>query len=446
MRFTKITLTLLLCIFATSQNATAQTNNQITLEQAIGIALENNIQLQQAENLMGIQDANVRSAQADFLPNLNIGINGSRTTGRQFNPEVAAIRETTQKGMSGQINSNVIIFDGLRNIYNLRAAQNNRLTAEENVQRQRENVIFSTATSFLTVILDEELLSISQQNLETSLKQLELVKAQVEVGMRPMVELYNQEATVADNEFQVVQSESRLSVAKLQLTRILGIDPLQDYEYVTPGIDDANLTMTNYSLPDLLEQAFANRSDVRSTELQINTASSNVRIARGAYLPTISLSASLSGNYSDQIQQINFYDQFTDLNRRTSVGFNVQIPIFNRYNVARQVQISRIEYKNAVLDFESKKLEVYQEIRQAYNDYLISAKQLETTERALIAAEKAFETEQERFRIGSSTLIQLSQANALFVTASSRRIQAVYQFVFQEKLLEYYLGRVSAEI
>lgn len=446
MRFTKITLTLLLCIFATSQNATAQTNNQITLEQAIGIALENNIQLQQAENLMGIQDANVRSAQADFLPNLNIGINGSRTTGRQFNPEVAAIRETTQKGMSGQINSNVIIFDGLRNIYNLRAAQNNRLTAEENIQRQRENVIFSTATSFLTVILDEELLSISQQNLETSLKQLELVKAQVEVGMRPMVELYNQEATVADNEFQVVQSESRLSVAKLQLTRILGIDPLQDYEYVTPGIDDANLTMTNYSLPDLLEQAFANRSDVRSTELQINTASSNVRIARGAYLPTISLSASLSGNYSDQIQQINFYDQFTDLNRRTSVGFNVQIPIFNRYNVARQVQISRIEYKNAVLDFESKKLEVYQEIRQAYNDYLISAKQLETTERALIAAEKAFETEQERFRIGSSTLIQLSQANALFVTASSRRIQAVYQFVFQEKLLEYYLGRVSAEI
>lgn len=446
MRFTKITLTLLLCIFATSQNATAQTNNQITLEQAIGIALENNIQLQQAENLMGIQDANVRSAQADFLPNLNIGINGSRTTGRQFNPEVAAIRETTQKGMSGQINSNVIIFDGLRNIYNLRAAQNNRLTAEENIQRQRENVIFSTATSFLTVILDEELLSISQQNLETSLKQLELVKAQVEVGMRPMVELYNQEATVADNEFQVVQSESRLSVAKLQLTRIIGIDPLQDYEYVTPGIDDANLTMTNYSLPDLLEQAFANRSDVRSTELQINTASSNVRIARGAYLPTISLSASLSGNYSDQIQQINFYDQFTDLNRRTSVGFNVQIPIFNRYNVARQVQISRIEYKNAVLDFESKKLEVYQEIRQAYNDYLISAKQLETTERALIAAEKAFETEQERFRIGSSTLIQLSQANALFVTASSRRIQAVYQFVFQEKLLEYYLGRVSAEI
>jgi outer membrane protein len=446
MRFTKITLTLLLCIFATSQNAIAQTNNQITLEQAIEIALENNIQLQQAENLMGIQDANVRSAQADFLPNLNVGISGSRSTGRQFNPEVAAIRETTQKGLSGQISSNVVVFDGLRNIYTLRAAQNNRLTAEENIQRQRENVIFNTATSFLTVILDEELLSVAQENLETSRKQLELVKAQVEVGMRPMVELYNQEATVADNEFQVVQSESRLSVAKLQLTRVLGIDPLQDYEFVTPGIDDANLTMTNYSLPDLIEQAFANRSDVRSSELQINTAASNLRIARGAYLPTISLNASLSGNYSDQIQQIGFYDQFTDLNRRTSVGFNVQIPIFNRYNTTRQVQLSRIEYKNALLDFESKKLEVYQEIRQAYNDYLISAKQLETTERALIAAEKAFETEQERFRIGSSTLIQLSLANTQYVTASSRRIQAVYQFVFQEKLLEYYLGRVSAEI
>jgi outer membrane protein len=122
------------------------------------------------------------------------------------------------------------------------------------------------------------------------------------------------------------------------------------------------------------------------------------------------------------------------------------VPIFNRYNVTRNVQVSQIQYKNALLELEAKQLEVYQEVRQAYNDYLAASKQLETTERSLTAATKAFETEQERYRVGASTLIELTRSQAEFVNASSNRVQSVYRFVFQEKLLEYYLGRITTEL
>jgi len=70
-------------------------------------------------------------------------------------------------------------------------------------------------------------------------------------------------------------------------------------------------------------------------------------------------------------------------------------------------------------------------------------KELESSERAVIAAERALETEQQRYEVGATTLIELNLANANFVQAQSNRIQAVYNFVFQEKLLDFYIGRLD---
>lgn len=451
MSMSRLSLLLLFVVFSVS-TAHAQTPQRITLQEAIDIALENNITLRQAENNMILQNAGVTSAQMDFLPNLNFGLNGSRNTGRQFVQETLSYDDLTTLSSGASISSGVTIFDGLRNINNLRAAQTSKLSAEENLQRAKENVIFNTASSYLSVLLNQELLSIAKENLEASQKQLEQVQAQVEVGMRPMVDLYNQEALVANNEFQIVERENALNISIIQVIRILAIDPMQDYEFVTPGIDEENLEVKNFSLTQLIEQAMLNRSDLRGTEAQIKLSEYNLRIARGAYLPTVSLSGSVSGGYSDQFRErtpsgevvdVSYFDQITDRNRRYSIGFNIQVPIFNRYNTKLNVQRSQVDYKNAMLDLEAKKLEINQEVRQAYNDYLSASKQLDTTERALLAASKAYETEQERYRVGASTLIELTQANAEFVSASSNRVQAVYRFVFQEKLLNYYLGQVQ---
>jgi len=456
MRFTLL-VTLIFGLTVAGQSQQAQT---ITLQQAIDLALENNPALKQAENNMGIQDANVRSAQLDFLPNLNANFGGTRRTGRQFVQETLQFDDFTTNTMNGSIGGSVVIFDGLRNINNLRATQSARLSAEEMLERQRENVIFNTAVAYLNVILGEELLTIAQENLESSRQQLEQIQAQVEVGMRPLVDQYNQEALVARNEFEIVQQENSLNINKLQLVRIMAVDPLQEYEFEIPEVRDQSLVQQDFDLAELVEQAMETRRDLRSTEIEITNASQNLRIARGAYLPTVSLSASLSSGYSDQFrettldpntgaitrQTVDFLEQFSDRNRSRSLGFSIQVPIFNRFNTTRQVQIGQIQYKNAVLELETKRLEIFQEVRQAYNDYTAAAKQLETTERSLIAATKAFETEQERFRVGASTLIELTQAQAEFVSASSNRVQAVYRFVFQEKLLEYYLGRISTEL
>ena len=83
------------------------------------------------------------------------------------------------------------------------------------------------------------------------------------------------------------------------------------------------------------------------------------------------------------------------------------------------------------------------EVRQAYLDYQTAVKRLEVTEKSLRAADQAFQVEQERYNVGASTLVELTQSNSRYIDAASQRAQAVFQFHFQHRLIEYYQGSLD---
>lgn len=444
----KILLSLFLLAIPLSGFAQTQS---ITLEEAINIAIENNYQLKQAENNLDLAETQVFSAKADYLPSLNSNFNGSRNVGRQFIQEDLSFDDRTTYGISGSLNANLTIFDGFRNISNLRGAQANKLSQEENVNRMRETIIFNTASRFLQVAVDEELMKIAEATLDASQSQLEQVDAQVEVGSRPTVDLYNQEATVANDELNLIQRENTLSVSKAQLLRVMQDDSIEDIDIVMPAVDELSLLPQELDLGSLIEAALDSRSDFAAQEYAIIDNEMNQKIARASLLPTLSASAGISGRYSDQFidpvtrEVSSFSDQFFDQNVNRSLGLSLQIPLFNRWNNKTTIESAKIQLKNSELQLDNIRFQISEEVRQAYSDYLSLAKELDSSERALIAAERAFETEQQRYEVGATTLIELNQANANFVQAQSNRIQTVYNFVFQEKLLDFYIGRLNEE-
>ena len=265
------------------------------------------------------------------------------------------------------------------------------------------------------------------------------------------MDLYNQEAQVANDELAVTQRENAVKLNKLQLVRQLQIDPLVNYDFVVPEIDENRdfSTVENYSLRDLISQALASRSDIRGEEADIRGLEYQLLNARASLLPSINGSASISSRYSDQYtvlgESVNFSDQFFDQQLNRSLGISISIPLFQNYNRLYNIQASRVQLKNAELNFENTQLQVVQEVTQSYNDYSSFLKQKDATEKSLIAAEKAFETQQERYNVGASTLIELSQAQANFVSAQSNYTQAIFNLIFQEKLLDFYLGKLSGQ-
>jgi outer membrane protein len=397
-----------------STSITAQQKRIITLNEAIQLALENNYQLKQAENNLDLAEYRILSEKADFLPSISSNAGYSTQTGQQFVQETLSFTDVTSSGANGRISANLPIFTGFSNILTLRSSERTKLSNEETLKRAKENIIFETATRFLTVLLNKQQLEDAKESLETSKKLLEQTKAQVDVGSRPSVDLYNQEATVANDEFTVTQRENALKLSKLQLIRSLQIDPLLDYEFAVPDFN-----------PESLEY--------------------QLQISKGSLLPTLSGSASISSSYSDQDPRGDFGDQFFDQRVNKSLSFSLNLPIFNNWNRMTQIQSAQVNLKNAELGLENTKLQVIQEITQALNDYSSYSSQLKAAEKSLIASEKAFETQQERYNVGASTLIELSQAQTQYFNAQSARTSALYNLIFQEKLLDYYVGKLSGD-
>ncbi|MEX2362635.1 MAG: TolC family protein, partial [Balneolaceae bacterium] len=445
----KIVSFLFSVLFLSTGIVLAQEARTITIQEAIEIALENNFQLKQAENNLGLAEESIKSEYADFLPYINSSLNGGRTAGQQFIPDQVTFGNVTSRSLGGNLNAGIVVFDGFNNINTLRLSQQTKISREESFQRSRENVIFNAASQYLQVLLSQQLLEISEGNLATSQKQLEQVQAQVEVGSRPSVDLYNQEAQVASDELSVTQQENSLRFNKLALIRQLQIDPLGDYQFVIPDFDeDRNVELAqSYNLSELIDEALFNRSDIKSELASIRGLNYQVQIAKGNLYPTVTASASLSTRYSDPyfLPNTNFGDQFFDQQINKSFGFSVNIPLFQNWNRMYNIEASKVQLKNAELSLENSRLQVIQEVAQAYNDFTSYTKQLSASEKALFASEKAFETQQERYNVGASTLIELSQAQANYVSAQSDHTSAVYNLIFQEKLLDYYLGKLNNE-
>ncbi|HBW00476.1 MAG TPA: hypothetical protein DEF03_04715 [Bacteroidetes bacterium] len=103
----------------------------------------------------------------------------------------------------------------------------------------------------------------------------------------------------------------------------------------------------------------------------------------------------------------------------------------------------KLNYENTKLSVDRTRLSIISEVTQAYNDYQARVAELESTAKALAASERAYQTELQRYDIGISTLVELSQSQALYVQAQSNRLQAVYSYTFQEKLLDYYIGNLN---
>lgn len=446
---------LTLCFSSTMMFAQVE---EISIEKAVELALENNVQYKQAKNNIINNTEAILQAKGNFLPSINGDFRGGSSSGFQFNNATGEFDDFIINSLNGGIGANINVFNGFRNIETLRQAESSNVSAEKRLERLKEQVIFETATSYLTILLNKNLVEISEENLKASEEQLNLVKEQVKVGARPIVDQYNQESVVANNELDLIRRTNELNISEIRLIRSLQLDPQAKYSFSQPGVSVENLSPKTFSLNNLYDIAIQNRSDLEAQLYDIEASKNAINIAKSGLYPSISASANLSSRYNDQTRafelvngtpervKVDFNDQFFTRNVQRSGNVSLRIPIFNNFSVRRNVESAKVQYKNAQIQLKDQKLGVMVEVKQALNDYNALVKEFETNEKALLASKQNFEITRERYNVGASTLIELTQANAQYVNAQSNSVRTVYNLVFQEKVLDFFVGRLTEDL
>lgn len=457
----RLSFILLVICSSFTLTALAQQHRTIALEEAIEIALENNYRLQMAENDLELADAQEFSAKADFLPSASARFSGGRSTGQVFsNIELRYVEETAHD-LEGSISAEMTIFEGFRNVLNLRQSRVGAENQRANVENIRQTVIFDVVSQYLQVLVDRELLEISRTSLESVRLQLEKVEAQVDVGAVPSVDLYNQQSTLANSELEVIEQENTLAQSKASLVRTLQLDPMQEYDFPAPDLSAETISHSRYNVRSLMQQALENRSDLKMQELTIESNRYDVQMARGGLYPTVTASANISSDYGDTYRSriadpenseqrrrvvVGFGDQFLDQRISRSMGFSASIPIFSNWNTREAIRQSETTYDNAILEMENQQLGVMEEVRQAYTDLVSFQQQLEASQAALQAAEQNYESQQHRYDVGSGSLLELNDATDRYNEAQSEFATARYRLIFQDKLIQYYIGIMEADI
>ena len=438
----------LVALLAVTLQAQAQEAQTITFNDAVRIALEQNYALERSANNVELQSINVSRQRAAFLPSLNLSSTGRQSYGRTFSQEDLDFVNETTESFSISTGTNVNLFNGFGDVASLQQARLQRDASDLNYERQRQSVVFTVMTNYLDLIDRGEQVRIQEENLEAQRQLLTQIEEFVRVGTRPMSDLFQQQAAVANTELQLLQAERMVQLAEVSLIQTLQLDPFGQYRFAVPEAEDDLLVPVEYSIEQMLNSAFENRYDLQAQRYSIEAAEEGIQVARSSYWPSIGFSAGYGTGWNSRFidratgEQITFFDQF-DQQRGGSISLSLSFPIFDRFTTRNSVQQSRVQYENARLDLDNLQQDIALQVRQAYLDYLTDEKRLDVTEAQLRAAEQALEAEQERYNVGASTLVELTQARANYVEAQSARANAKYSFLFRKRLIEYYVGQLN---
>jgi outer membrane protein len=412
---------------------------RITFQQAIDIALKQNVAIQQAENNVETARITVTQFANTWMPTFGFNVGGSNTLGRYFDTQTGTLINKQTQGASAGISSGFTLWDPNRGV-DVAAARANVAAGEASLFRSKQTAVYTVATQFVAYLGAKSQLDVQKENLAS----LQLQEAQIQrfadAGARPISDLYNIKAQVANAQLQVVNAEAAIENAKFNLMRTLQLDATRDYDFVKPDLP-TNATTVSYNLDSLTQIAYRQRRDYIAAQQQVESAKKSVTSAARTNWPSLSFNIgyNTSGRFG---QTVPIGDQF-DQNRAGSISTGLNFPIFDRRNAHLQRVRASIQEENAELTLASTKQNVALDVRTAWYNIRSAQSRLAAAQAGLISATQALEATQQRYNVGAATLLEVSQARAQRVNAQSSLADAEYNLVVNQAAMAYFTGELN---
>jgi outer membrane protein len=436
-----IVLILLSAVSLTTTSMLAEKKvDVLTLDKAIEIALDANINLKQVANQVKTEQISVKQNKANFYPDLSLSAMSSESFGKEYDLTTGTYNKKNSRNLSLSLSSNINLFNGFYDTAMLRQSKFDLKAKEENFSRSRQSVIYDTIQRFFQVVTAEEAVKVEKENLEAQRLQLIRIDEFCKAGRRPQADLYQQKAEIAAAEYRILNAERNYEVSKLLLKQTLGQEADTDYNVQSPDVDKLLEQAETFTGKNFLTKALELRPDVTAGKMQVEAAKKGVKASQSGYWPTLSLFADVGTNYSSRIEYSGFSDQLLDGNISGSVGLSLSVPIFDKNRTKNNVAAAKINLSNQQLALEKLEQQVGVEVRQAIEDFRTARKQLEVTAAQLKYTQAALESVRERYNVNAATMVELTQSRSSHLEAQLSRVEAKFNLLVRRIAIAFYEG------
>jgi len=428
-------------------NITAQNTNTslpgwitrpLSLTDCLNIALSQNATILKAKSDLEAQQGVVMQTRAVALPQVQAASQYKDTDPGAIESFPGATVTQPHQNWNAGVQIVQSIYEGGKMVAALRAASVTKQQALAQYQTVIADTLLGARTAYYDVLLAAQQITVHEASVNLLQKELEDQQRRYDAGTVPHFNVLRAEVAVANERPALIRARNNYRIAKNNLSNLLGYNlPREIWEDIPLNLTDTlDATPYQVDLPAAIQQALARRTELVAARKTAELQRLNVVNAKAGYKPTIQVFAGYNW-YNAQFTPPVELDH--DI-RGWNAGGQLNWDIFDGMLTRGKVVQAKALYEKSRTDVDDKGRQVELEVRTAYSDFIEAREVLESQQKVQEQADEALREARARADAGTSTQLDVLDAETSLTQARTTQIQALHDYAIARAKLERAIG------
>jgi outer membrane protein TolC len=421
--------TLLVTLFV-APAAAQQAQATVTLQEAIQRALRVQPAMVQARGDQRNAGAAMRASIGSYLPTVSTNGSSQRNGGTRFNSTTGQIvTAPASTSFNGGLSASVELFDGFRRLADVRASHASQNAAEAGVTNQQYQVTLQTKQAFYNALATNDLVAVAQAQVKRAQQQLRISIDKLHAGSATRSDSLRSLVDYGNARIALLQAQANLATAQANLGRQIGVDgPVGAVpDSVLPPLPDTTA---------LRQSVIESTPQVQQADAQARAAGAQVGVSRSSDWP--SLSASVGNSYTGSVAPWSSTDGYLS---GWSVRFTASWTLFNGFTRERNVSSAVVARDVAQARAADTRRQVSAQLTQQLAALTTAFEKISIAETNLAAATEDLRVQNERYRVGAATILDLLTSQTALTTAEQNLVQVRFDYLIARAQVEAVVGR-----
>ena len=411
---------------------------QLSLQEAITIALQNNYDIKISKNQIDMAKNNANIGNAGMLPNLTGSYtNGGSIQNTRQTPATGPDRVIT--GAKSTNNSygadlNWTIFDGFSMFANYDRLKELQKQGELNARLTILTTVADVITAYYDIVRQQQLVIAADSAMDVSVLRTSIAKTKLQLGRGSKLDVLTAQVDYNTDTSNYLQTKNALQVAKVRLNQLMVRDIGTSFSVVNNIDVDKGILFSK-----MAEMAEQQNPNVQNAFINQRIASLTLKSVRGARYPSISLNSGYSR--ANSTSPTGFNQKFAA--NGFTYGVTASINLFNGFLQRQQERNAKIEIDNSTLTLSKTKLDVNSQLLTAYQNYSTYLDLIKLEQRNVDIAKENLDITLAKYRLGSIAPLELREAQRNAIDARNRFIEMQYQAKIAETTLKEISGNIN---
>lgn len=420
-----VSIILFLLFSANGWSATAQ----LSIEDLIKIALENNPDIEVARQQYAGREGLLTQARSGYLPQLSAGADYGRT-------KVEDLRPVDEDNVAhGMLRASQLIYDFGKTTGLIDGVSFDRDASAENLKQTYHDIVFLVKSNFYSVLQYKRLITVAEQAVSNYEQQLYRAQKYYEAGVRARIDVTNAQVNLSNQKLGLLQAKADYQTARVSLEKVIGSIPNSgDYQLVSGEPPLEQLAASKPQLPGPLEEllltAENNRPGLKRYAYLVQSSESFITQAEGDYWPAIGA----TGEY-------NAYD--TDLSSLTNqwqIGVGLNWEFFSGFETEGKVAEANAQLREVKAAMREFQLSITEDVTDSYLRADENREGVDIADQTLGLAQENLDLAEGRYKAGIGDVLEFNDAQLLFTENQSSLVVTYYNYLTALARIERAIG------